>query len=57
MFNIDFSALPENSRKNLAPEEIMTLNGLFSDPTIQQQLETIEEQRKIRQKWKYAVYG
>lgn len=57
MFNIDFSALPENSKKNLAPEEIMTLNGLFSDPTIQQQLETIEEQRKIRQKWKYAVYG
>ena len=36
MFHIDFSALPENSRKNLAPEEITGLNGLFMDPTIQQ---------------------
>ncbi|NRH21195.1 DUF3137 domain-containing protein [Candidatus Gracilibacteria bacterium] len=57
MFNIDFGTLPEKAKKNLAPEEIMTLNGLFTDPTIQQQLENIEEQRKIRQKWKYAIYG
>ena len=57
MFNIDFATLPEESKKHLAPEEIVTLNSLFSDPTIQKQLEDIEEQRKIRQKWKYAVYG
>jgi len=57
MFNIDFGSLPEKSKKNLAPQEILELNGLFTDPTIQKQLEDIEEQRKIRQKWKYLVYG
>lgn len=57
MFNIDFGSLPEKSKKNLAPQEILELNGLFTDPTIQQQLGNIEEQRKIRQKWKYLVYG
>lgn len=57
MFNIDFSTLPEKSKKNLTPEEILSLNGLFQDPIIQKQLEDIEEQRKIRQKWKYAIYG
>lgn len=57
MFNIDFGTLPDTAKKNLAPEEIITLNWLFSDPIIQQQLENIEEQRKIRQKWKYLVYG
>jgi hypothetical protein len=57
MFNIDFGTLPEKAKKNLAPEEIVTLNALFQDPIIQKQLEDIEEQRKIRQKWKYVVYG
>lgn len=57
MFNIDFGTLPEKSKKNLTPEEILSLNGLFQDPIIQKQLEDIEEQRKIRQKWKYAIYG
>jgi hypothetical protein len=57
MFNIDFGTLPEQFKKNLAPEEILSLNGLFQDPIIQKQLEDIEEQRKIRQKWKYAIYG
>ena len=57
MFNIDFWALPEGSKKQLAPEEIILLNGLFQDPIIQKQLEDIEQQRKIRQKWKYAIYG
>jgi len=57
MFNIDFGTLPEKAKKNLAPEEIVTLNTLFQDPIIQKQLEDIEEQRKIRQKWKYVVYG
>jgi len=50
MFNIDFGSLPEKSKKNLAPQEILELNGLFTDPTIQQQLGNIDEQRKIRQK-------
>lgn len=57
MFNIDFGTLPEASRKNISPEEITSLNGLFQDPTIQKQLEDIEEQRKIRQNWKYVIYG
>ncbi len=57
MFNIDFWTLPEISKKNLAPEEILSLNWLFQDPIIQKQLEDIEEQRKIRQKWKYVIYG
>ena len=57
MFSIDFNTLPEEKKKNLSQEEITSLNGLFMDPTIQQQLEDIEEQRKIRQKWKYIVYG
>jgi hypothetical protein len=57
MFTIDFNTLPEEKKKNLSQEEITSLNGLFMDPTIQQQLEDIEEQRKIRQKWKYIVYG
>ncbi len=57
MFNIDFWSLPENSKKQLSPEEIIVLNGLFQDPVIQKQLEDIEWQRKIRQKWKYAIYG
>ena len=47
MFNIDFGTLPEKAKKNLAPEEIVTLNALFQDPIIQKQLEDIEEQRKI----------
>jgi Protein of unknown function (DUF3137) len=57
MFNIDFWTLPENTKKKLAPEEITTLNWLFQDPTIQKQLEDIELQRKLRQKWKYVIYG
>ena len=57
MFNIDFASLPETAKKNLTPEEITALNGLFADPAIQEQLENIEVQRKIRQKWKYAIYG
>ena len=57
MFNIDFWSLPETSKRRLAPEEIMVLNGLFQDPIVQKQLEDIEWQRKIRQKWKYAIYG
>lgn len=57
MFNIDFALLPEADKKKLSPEEIMSLNGLFADPIIQKQLEDIEVQRKIRQKWKYVIYG
>lgn len=57
MFNIDFASLPEDQKKNLSEGEIQSLNGLFQDPIIQKQLEEIEEQRKIRQKYKYIIYG
>ncbi len=57
MFSIDFGNLPEKDKKNLSSEEIWLLNGLFQEPKIQETLEEIEKQRKVRQKWKYLVYG
>jgi hypothetical protein len=56
MFNIDFSKLPWIEKK-LEPIEIEKLNGIFQDPSVQTQLETIEAQRKIRAKWKWGVNG
>ncbi len=55
MFNIDFSTLPDISKK-LSPEEISSLNTLFSHPQIQSRLEEIEQARKTRAKWKRGVY-
>ncbi len=56
MFDIDFSKIPDIDKK-LSVGEIAELNGIFSDPSIQQKLEEIEAQRKLRAKWKIAVYG
>lgn len=55
MFDIDFKKLPKIEEK-LEGGEIVSLNWLFQDPTIQSQLEAIEENRKIRSKWKIGIY-
>lgn len=33
------------------------MNKVFNDPQVQQRLEEIEIQRKIRRKWKFGIYG
>ena len=50
MKNIDFSQLKDIDKK-LSPQEITQLNELFASEQVQKDLEEIEHQRKIRQKW------
>ncbi|MCA9378319.1 hypothetical protein KC711_05505 [Candidatus Peregrinibacteria bacterium] len=33
------------------------MNKVFNDSQVQQQLNEIEKQRKIRQKWRFTIYG
>ena len=54
--NINFWDLPNISEK-LNASEITEMNKVFNDPQVQQRLEEIEIQRKIRRKWKFGIYG
>lgn len=54
--NIDFGNIPNISDK-LSQAEIAEMNHVFSDTQVQQRLEEIETQRKIRHKWKFGIYG
>ena len=51
MEKIDFSTLPDIQNR-VSSEEIANLNSLFEQSDIQSELEEIEHQRKIRQKYK-----
>lgn len=54
--NINFWDLP-NISERLSVSEITEMNKVFNDSQVQQQLNEIEKQRKIRQKWRFTIYG